>query len=80
MNDKQKFQLLSIALLLEENDRLSASTQALKQRAENRRKAKAIALELLGHSDEEFQKIYAGRVDVRELAENLAGLSKLIKD
>lgn len=57
MTDREKLKLLSIALFLEDNDNLSASTQALKLRAANRRKAKEIALELLGHSEEEFQEI-----------------------
>lgn len=72
MTDREKLKLLSIALFLEDNDNLSASTQALKQRADNRRKAKGIALELLGHSEEEFQEIYKTILRARELSESVA--------
>lgn len=71
MTDREKLKLLSIALFLEDNDNLSASTQALKLRAANRRKAKEIALELLGHSEEEFQEIYRTVLRARELSTNM---------
>lgn len=58
MSESEKLKVLSIALLLEDNEHLSASAPGLKERAKNRRKAKEIALELLGLSEEEFQKIY----------------------
>lgn len=57
MTDKEKLKLLSVAILLEDNAHLSSSAIALKRRSDNRRKAKEIALELLGHSEEEFQEI-----------------------
>lgn len=71
MTNREKLKLLSIAILLEDNEHLSASTQALKQRADNRRKAKEIALELLGHSEDEFQEIYRTVLRARELSTNM---------
>ena len=61
MTDREKLKLLSIALFLEDNDNLSA----------NRRKAKEIALELLGHSEKEFQEIYKTILRARELSTNM---------
>jgi len=58
MSKSEKLKVLSLAFLLEDNENLSASGSALKKRAINRGKAKAIALELLGYSEKEFQGIY----------------------
>lgn len=67
MSESEKSKVLSIALLLEGNENLSASAAGLKERAINRRGAKKIALELLGLSEEKFQEIYETVLRMREL-------------
>lgn len=68
MSELEKSKILSIALLIEDNEHLSASAAGLKQRTTNRREAKEIALELLGLSEEEFQEIYETVLRTREFS------------